>query len=80
MLGKERNMAFIDVTIARGCTPEVLRDLISNLTEAAVQSTGSAEGNVRVVIREVETTHWAAGNITIAERRSAVNEGSKSTI
>ena len=25
--------------------------------------------SIRVVVREVPTTHWAAGDVTIAERR-----------
>jgi 4-oxalocrotonate tautomerase len=63
-------MPFIDVTLAEGRTPRQLRALISALTEAVVTSVGAPQDSVRVVIREVPKTHWAAGDVTIAERRS----------
>jgi 4-oxalocrotonate tautomerase len=46
-----------------------LRTLISKLTAAVVDSVGAPKENVRVVLREVPATHWAAGDVTIAERR-----------
>lgn len=61
-------MPFIDVTIVEGRSPEVLRALIHALHEAAVQSVDASPENVRVVVREVPATHWAAGDVTIAER------------
>ncbi|PBC57979.1 4-oxalocrotonate tautomerase family protein [Rhodococcus sp. ACPA1] len=63
-------MPFIDVTVAEGCAPAQLRALIRELTDAASRALGSPQTNVRVVIREVPLTHWAAGDVTIAERRS----------
>ena len=63
-------MPFIDVTIAQGRTPEQLRALIHELTEAAHRAVGAPIANIRVVVREVPETHWAAGDVTLAERRS----------
>jgi 4-oxalocrotonate tautomerase len=68
-------MPFIEVTLVEGRTPEQLRALVSGLTRAAVEAVGAPIGNVRVVIREVPSTHWAAGDVTIAER-TAAQEGS----
>ncbi|HTF48715.1 MAG TPA: 4-oxalocrotonate tautomerase family protein [Pseudonocardia sp.] len=64
-------MPFIDVTIAEGRSPEQLRALIHELHEAAQRAVGVPPETIRVVLREVPTTHWAAGDVTIAERRSA---------
>ncbi|MCW2844874.1 MAG: 4-oxalocrotonate tautomerase [Nocardioides sp.] len=61
-------MPLIEVTLVEGRSPEQLRDLISGLTQAASAAVGAPVGNVRVVIREVPATHWAAGDVTIAER------------
>ncbi|GEP39437.1 4-oxalocrotonate tautomerase [Nocardioides psychrotolerans] len=61
-------MPFIEVTLVEGRSPEQLRALISGLTQAASAAVDAPMGNIRVVIREVPPTHWAAGDVTIAER------------
>lgn len=63
-------MPFIEVTLVEGRTPEQLRSLISGLTDAVVGAVGAPREAVRVVVREVPPTHWAAGDVTIAERRT----------
>lgn len=65
-------MPLIEVTLVEGRSPEQLRALISGLTQAACDAVDAPKANVRVVVREVPATHWAAGDVTIAERR---NEG-----
>ena len=64
-------MPLIEVTMVEGRTPEQVRALITGLTEAAVAAVDAPRETVRVVVREVPTTHWAAGDVTIAERRAA---------
>lgn len=61
-------MPLIDVTIAEGRTPEQLRALIHELTTGAVRALEVPTTTVRVVLREVPRTHFAAGDVTIAER------------
>jgi 4-oxalocrotonate tautomerase len=63
-------MPLVEVTLVEGRTPEQLRTLISRLTTAVVDSVGAPKENVRVVLREVPATHWAAGDVTIEERRA----------
>jgi 4-oxalocrotonate tautomerase len=60
----------IEVTLVEGRTAEQLTELISGLTRAAVDAVDAPVDSVRVVIREVPATHWAAGGVTIAERRA----------
>jgi 4-oxalocrotonate tautomerase len=67
--GKMTRMPLVEVTLVEGRTAEQLRTLISRLTAAVVDSVGAPKENVRVVLREVPATHWAAGDVTIAERR-----------
>jgi 4-oxalocrotonate tautomerase len=64
----------VEVTLVEGRSPEQLRALITGLTEAVVAAVEAPRQNVRVVVREVPATHWAAGDVTIAERRSAHHE------
>lgn len=64
-------MPFIDVTIGLGRSPDQIRALIHELTEAAHRAVDAPIANIRVVVREVPETHWAAGDVTIAERRAS---------
>lgn len=61
-------MPLVEVTLVEGRTPEQLRTLMSSVTHAVVASIEAPLDSVRVVVREVPTTHWAAGDVTIAER------------
>ena len=61
-------MPLVEVTLVEGRTPEQLRALISRLTAAVVDAVDVQPGSVRVVLREVPATHWAAGDVTVAER------------
>ena len=63
-------MPLVEVTLVQGRTDEQLRTLISTLTAAVVDAVGAPKENVRVVLREVPATHWAAGDVTVAERRA----------
>ena len=63
-------MPFIEITLVEGRSPEQLRSLISNVTRAAVESVDTPLESVRVVVREVPTTHFAAGDVTIHERQA----------
>jgi 4-oxalocrotonate tautomerase len=63
-------MPLIEVTLVEGRTAEQIRALITGLTQAAVEAVDAPQESVRVVVREVPATHWAAGDVTIAERRA----------
>ncbi len=63
-------MPLVEVTMVEGRSPEQLRRLIAGLTAAVVEAVDAPVAAVRVVIREVPDTHWAAGDVTIAERRT----------
>lgn len=63
-------MPLIEVTLVEGREPDRLRDLITRLTDAAVEAIDAPRESVRVILREVPPTHFAAGDVTIAERRA----------
>ena len=63
-------MPLVEVTLVEGRTPDQLRGLMHELHAAVVRAVGVPDESVRVVIREVPTTHWSAGDVTIAERRA----------
>lgn len=62
-------MPLIEVTLVEGRPPDKLRLLIAELHAAAVHALAAPPESVRIVVREIPATHWAAGNMTIAERR-----------
>ncbi len=63
-------MPLVELTLTAGRTPEQIRSVISKLTEAVMEAVGAPKENVRVVIREIPAEHFAAGDVTIAERRA----------
>lgn len=62
-------MPFIEVTLTQGREPEQIRSLISALTDAVVSTEVAPKDNVRVIVREIPAEHFAAGDVTIAERQ-----------
>ncbi|MCC3313773.1 tautomerase family protein [Nocardia africana] len=69
-------MPLVEVTITEGRSPEQIRALIHEVTGAVERSVDAPLPAIRVVVREVATTHWAAGDITIAERRASARADS----
>lgn len=63
-------MPLVEVTLVEGRSPETLRGLLHEVHAAVVRAIGAPDESVRVVIREVPATHWSAGDVTIAERRT----------
>ena len=61
-------MPIVEVTLAEGRTDKQLRTLISKVTDAVESALDAPRQSIRVVLREVSPSHWAAGDVTIAER------------
>jgi 4-oxalocrotonate tautomerase len=59
----------VEVSLVEGRTPEQIRSLIHELHEAVVRALAAPPANVRILVRELPAAHWAAGDITIAERQ-----------
>jgi 4-oxalocrotonate tautomerase len=63
-------MPIVEVTLVSGRSPQELRAMISAVTMAVSETVAAPLESIRVIIREVPTTHFAAGDVTIAERRA----------
>jgi len=63
-------MPIVEVTLVNGRSQEELRAMISAVTTAVSETVAAPVESIRVIIREVPTTHFAAGGVTIAERRA----------
>ncbi|MFB9375955.1 4-oxalocrotonate tautomerase family protein [Kineococcus gynurae] len=64
-------MPQIDVTLSAGRTPEQLRALLHEVHAAVVRTVAARPEHVRVVVHEVPRTHWATGDVTLAEMDAA---------
>ncbi len=62
-------MPIITVTMVSGRSQTQIRALIEALTDAAHAAIDAPLESIRVVISEVPPTHFAAGNVTIEEKR-----------
>jgi 4-oxalocrotonate tautomerase len=70
----------VTLTPAPHRTPEVKRALITALTNAVVDTGVAPKEAVRVILREVPAENFAAGDVTLAERRAAQAAASASTL
>jgi 4-oxalocrotonate tautomerase len=61
-------MPLVEVSLAEGRTPAQIRSLIHEVHQAVVRAIAAPPATVRVIVREVPPTHWAAGDVTLAER------------
>lgn len=60
-------MPLVDVTLTAGRSPDQVRDLIHALHDAVHSTVGARPEHIRVIVREVPRTHWATGDVTVAE-------------
>lgn len=60
-------MPLVDVTLTEGRSAEQVRDLIHALHDAVRDTTGARPEHIRVIVREVPRSHWATGDVTVAE-------------
>jgi len=62
----------VEITLVAGRSPQELRAMISAVTAAVSETVSAPVAAIRVIVREVPATHFAAGDVTIAERRLSV--------
>lgn len=60
-------MPQVAVTLAEGRTPGQIRDLMHEVHAAVLRTTNARPEHIRVVVHEVPRTHWATGDVTLAE-------------
>lgn len=60
-------MPLAQITLMEGRSPEQLRALIAEVTQAIVRAVDAPAQNVRVVIQEVPKTHWGIGGVSAKE-------------
>lgn len=61
-------MPLVQISILKGRSEEQKRKLLTAVTDAVVDSVGSSPSSVRVIINEVEPSHWSVAGIPFSER------------
>ena len=61
-------MPHVEIAIRQGRPAEKIRTMISAVTKAVAESLESPMESIRVIVVEVPTTHWATGDVTLAEK------------
>lgn len=69
------DVPLVEVSLIEGRTPARIRSLVRELHQAVVRALDAPPDTIRVIVREVPPTHWAAGGLTIAERRAEPGPG-----
>ena len=64
-------MPLVQITLARGRSPEQLAALGEEVTAAVTRAVGAPVENVRVVVTECEPEHWFVGGESLAALRAA---------
>ena len=64
-------MPFVQVTVAKGRTPEQLNALGQALTTAAEQTLSAPRDSIRVVITECEPSQWFIGGDSLEQLRAS---------
>ncbi|GAS99512.1 putative 4-oxalocrotonate tautomerase [Mycolicibacterium canariasense] len=63
-------MPLVEVTIAEGRSAAQIRAMMHEVHEAVLRTVDTRAEHIRVIVREVPRTHWATGDLTIAEMRA----------
>ena len=69
-------MPHVEIAVRQGRPAEKIRTMISAVTKAVAESLESPMESIRVIVVEVPTTHWATGDVTLAEKLSTGNTAS----
>jgi 4-oxalocrotonate tautomerase len=62
-------MPLVQVSVRAGRPAEKIRAMISSVTAAVAESLDAPPASIRVIVTEVPLTHWATGDITLAEKQ-----------
>jgi len=68
-------MPLVQISMLPGRSPEQVRALISEVTDAVARTCTVAPAQVRVLITEIASEHWGVGGVSRAEIDAKKNAG-----
>jgi 4-oxalocrotonate tautomerase len=60
-------MPLVEVTLAEGRSADQVRAMMREVHDAVLRTVDTKSEHIRVIVREVPRTHWATGDLTLAE-------------
>ncbi|MFS0646455.1 tautomerase family protein [Siminovitchia sp. 179-K 8D1 HS] len=63
-------MPIFQILVLKGRSRKEIKGLIADVTEAAVKNLSVKPEQVRVLVTEMERSHWGAGGLPINELRN----------
>ncbi|GFE13193.1 hypothetical protein Sgleb_12400 [Streptomyces glebosus] len=69
-------MPIVNISVAAGRDPEVLRSCLRAVHDAVRDSLGAPESAIRVLLTEVPPASWSSGGVTLEERSARSQPGS----
>ena len=67
-------MPLVQISVREGRPAENIRKMISAVTNAVADSLNAPPQSIRVIVTEVPLTHWATGDVTLAEKQNRPND------
>lgn len=61
-------MPIVSIHMRKGRTADAKKALLRNVTDAVAQSIGADPGKIRVLIHEVDDSHWSVGGISYEDQ------------
>ena len=65
-------MPIIQIQVLKGRSNEQIKNMIVDVTDAAVKNLAVKPEQVRVLVTEIRDTHWGVGGFTMNEIKSKV--------
>lgn len=63
-------MPIVSVQMRKGRSPDAKKALLRNVTDAVSQSIGADPSRIRVLIHEVDDSHWSVGGVSYEDQEN----------
>ena len=64
-------MPQVEIVIAEGRSPTQIRNMMHEVHAAVLRTVDTRPEHIRVAVQEIPRTHWATGDVSLAERDAA---------
>ena len=63
-------MPIVSIHMRKGRKPEAMKMLLRKVTDAVAESIGADPAKIRVLIHEVDDSHWSVGGISYEDQEN----------
>lgn len=62
-------MPLVHIELIEGRSPEQLKQLVQDVTDAIIKNTGAPKEHVHIVLNEMQKDHYAVGGVLKSEEK-----------